>query len=135
MIPGPSPAARWQSAARAAAAVLSAATLAAHAAPPPGHPSPADAMQLMLPGAARHAALTRVGEVLDAIDANEYTYVELRENGRSLWIATARIALSRGDILRFDDGVVMTNFHSKLLQRTFPAVMFVSEVAVMPPGN
>lgn len=106
----------------------------AHAAPPPGHPSPADAMKLMMPASPRPVA-SHVGEVVASIDANEYTYVELNVNGRSVWIATARVAVSPGDVVRYDEGVVMTDFHSKLLQRTFPSVMFVSDVAITPKGN
>jgi len=117
------------------ASALLGAALGALAAPPPGHPSPADAMQMMMPGGARPAAASHVGEVLGSIDANEYTYVELSENGRAVWIATAKVTVSRGDLIRYDDGVVMTDFYSKLLQRTFPSVMFVSDVTVTPKGN
>lgn len=91
---------------------------------------------MMTPGVhARAETPTYAGEVVSAIDANEYTYIEVRNQDGTRWIAGPRIALSRGDTVRFDDGVVMKEFHSKLLRRTFPAVMFVSGVFVTPAGH
>ncbi|WP_332671780.1 hypothetical protein [Aromatoleum sp.] len=117
-------------------ALLLAGSLAAHGATPPGHPSPADAYRVMRPAApARSATPANVGQVVSAIDANEYTYIELSDGDRTRWIAGPRTALSRGDTVRFDDGVIMKEFHSKLLGRTFPAVMFVSGIFVTPASN
>lgn len=116
--------------------LLLAGSLAAHGATPPDHPSPADAYRMMTPGVhARAETPTYAGEVVSAIDANEYTYIEVRNQDGTRWIAGPRTALSRGDTVRFDDGVVMKEFHSKLLRRTFPAVMFVSGVFVTPAGH
>jgi len=117
-------------------ALLLAGSIPAVAAPPPGHPSPADAYRMMqstIPG--RTVAPAHLAEVVSAIDANEYTYVEVREGDRTRWIAGPKTALARGDTVRFDDGVVMTDFYSKLLQRTFPTVMFVSNFLVKRAGN
>ena len=118
------------------ALLLLAGSLAAHAAAPPDHPSPAEAYRMMEPGVhARSAAPAYEGEVVTAIDANEYTYIEVREQDGTRWIAGPRTALARGDIIRFDDGVVMKGFYSKRLDRSFPAVMFVSGVFVTPAGH
>lgn len=117
-------------------ALLIAGSLPAIAAPPPGHPSPADAFRMMQSGSpAREHTPAHVAQVVNAIDANEYTYIEVTEGDRTRWIAGPKTALARGDTVRFDDGVVMTDFYSKLLQRTFPAVMFVSNFLVTPAGN
>lgn len=97
--------------------------------PPPGHPSPADAMQLMQPNAPAAPAAEYTGVVLDAIDANEFTYIETDVGGRVFWIATARLSTRRGELIRFEEGVTMNNFHSRLLDRTFPSVMFVRRVS------
>jgi hypothetical protein len=40
------------------------------------------------------------------------------------------VVAKKGDVIRFDDGMVMTNFESKTLKRTFPSVTFVSSVVV-----
>lgn len=97
--------------------------------PPPGHPSPSDAMRLMQPNAPAADVAAYTGVVLDAIDANEFTYIETDVGGRVFWIATARLAIKRGELIRFEEGVTMDDFHSRLLDRTFPSVMFVRQVS------
>jgi len=110
---------------RLAAVALGLAATVAVAAPPSGHPSPAEAMKLMQK---EPVELSRTGKVLSHIDSNEYTYVEVSEKGNTLWLAAPRTALKDGDTVRYPDGVVMRDFYSKLLQRSFPAVMFVENV-------
>lgn len=83
-------------------------------------------MEQQAPAAGRK---TFTGVVLDAIDANEFTYIETDIGGRVFWIATAKRRVARGELIRFEEGVTMENFHSKLLDRTFPSVMFVREVS------
>ena len=99
------------------------------AAPPPGHPSPDDAMRMMRPpGNAQHASLTRSGRVLQHMDANQYTYIEVDEDGHHTWLAAPRTPIVDGSRIRFPDGVVMRDFYSKLLKRTFEAAIFVRAV-------
>ena len=114
------------------AALLTLAPQAAQPAPPPGHPSPGAAMQLIRPGAVQSSTPRRTGVALDAIDANEYTYIEVDESGKSYWIATGRMKVLRGDMVQFDEGVTMGQFYSKLLKRTFQSVMFVDSVSTTP---
>ena len=40
------------------------------------------------------------------------------------------LPVKKGDVIRFDNGMAMTNFHSKTLNRTFPSVLFVNSVVV-----
>ncbi|MCB1910173.1 MAG: hypothetical protein KDH15_22640 [Rhodocyclaceae bacterium] len=101
----------------------------ATAAPPPGHPAPDDALRLMRPsGEARFAPLTRSGRVVQHMDANQYTYIEVDEAGRRTWLAAPRTPVVDGSRIRFPDGVVMGDFYSKLLKRSFDAVIFVRAV-------
>jgi len=119
-----------------AALLLLAGSLAAYAATPPGHPSPADAYGMMQPRSSAPGAMpVNTGQVVSAIHANEYTYVEVSNGDGTRWIAGPRTSLSQGDIVRFDDGVIMKEFYSKLLGRTFPTVMFVSGVYVTPADH
>lgn len=114
-------------------ALALAATLAV-AAPPPGHPSPDTAMQIMQPGIEPPAqGPMRSARVLSHQDANEYTYVEVSEDGQVLWLAAPKTPVADGATVRFPDGVTMRDFYSKLLQRTFPAVIFVRKVEVVTP--
>lgn len=100
------------------------------AAPPPGHPSPDAAMDMMRPLVRpQDVPLSRQGRVLQHMDANEYTYVEVRENDGSLWLAAPKTPVVDGSTIRFPDGVVMRDFYSKLLKRRFDAVIFVRAIA------
>lgn len=103
---------------------------AAFAAPPAGHPTPAAAAGMMSPAPVSDAELTQKGKVLSTTDANEYTYIEVAQGNQTTWLAAQKLALKKGDLIRFDNGAVMTNFYSKLLKRTFPSVMFVNRVVV-----
>jgi len=101
-------------------------------APPPGHPTPADAMRLMRPQPDGPVPLSRSGRVLQHMDANQYTYLQVQEGDRALWLAAPKTPLVDGSTVRFPDGVVMRDFYSRLLARTFPAIIFVR--AVEPAG-
>jgi hypothetical protein len=74
--------------------------------------------------------LPQKAKVLSAIDAAGYTYLEVTQNKKTLWLAGTKVTVKKGDVIRFDDGMVMTNFESKTLKRTFPSVMFVNRVVV-----
>ena len=115
--------------------LLLSASLNATAAPPPGHPTPDAALQIMRSGTEPSQAHRHYGVVLDAIDANEFTYIEVDEGGKSFWIATTKMKIARGDLVQFDDGVTMQEFYSKLLKRTFPSVMFVGAVSTSIAGK
>jgi hypothetical protein len=104
------------------------ATAVVAADPPPGHPSPDAAMRMMQPGG--NDGSLRTGQVISHIDANEYTYVEVNEAGKNVWLAAPKTAVKDGDAIRFANGMVMRDFYSKLLKRTFPEVIFTGSVEV-----
>jgi hypothetical protein len=107
------------------------ASAAAIAAPPPGHPTAdAAAGMLQLPKQTADADLPLKGKVVTAIDTNQYTYIEVVQDKKSLWLAAPTVAVKKDNVIRFEDGAEMTNFHSKTLNRTFPTIMFVSKVVV-----
>jgi len=107
------------------------AAVAAPAAPPPGHPTPSQAMDLLMPDKPpAPAELPNQGKVIGSMDANEFTYIEVERGGAAEWIAAPKMVVKPGSTIRYEDGSVMTNFYSKLLKRTFSSVMFVSHVAV-----
>jgi hypothetical protein len=76
------------------------------------------------------AQLPQKAKVLSTIDAAPYTYLEVTQNKKTLWLAANAVPAKKGDVIRFDDGMVMTNFHSKTLNRTFPSVTFVNRVVI-----
>lgn len=89
----------------------------------------ADAMR-RLENANAKSSLPRNGKALSSLDAGIYTYIELTENGNTIWIAAPTIKVKEGDIIRFSDGAVMSNYYSKSLNRTFESVIFVGKAVV-----
>ena len=94
---------------------------------PAGHPG-ASAKTAGKGGA--EAQLPQKAKVLSTIDAAPYTYLEVSQNKKTLWLAANAVPAKKGDVIRFDDGMAMTNFHSKTLNRTFPSVLFVNRVVI-----
>ena len=104
------------------------------AALPAGHPGYGSAMMPKSPSDASQAGLaplTQKAQVLSTIDASQYTYLEVKQEDKTVWLATTATTAKKGDKIEFDNGMVMTNFTSKILNRTFPSVIFVGHVAVI----
>jgi len=79
---------------------------------------------------APEAQLPQKGKVLSTIAAAPYIYLEVKQDKKTLWLAANAVPVKKGDVIRFDKGMEMTNFHSKTLNRTFPSVLFVNSVVV-----
>lgn len=94
---------------------------------PTGHPSVGAKNEAK---GAQSAQLPQKATVLSTIDAAPYTYIEVTQNKKTLWLAANAVQAKKGDVIRFDNGMVMTNFRSKTLNRTFPSVLFVSRVII-----
>jgi hypothetical protein len=94
---------------------------------PAGHPPTGMKKEVK---SAPDVQLPQKAKVLSTIDAAQYTYLEVTQNKKTVWLAATTVAAKKGDVVRFDDGMVMTNFHSKTLNRTFPSVTFVNRLIV-----
>ncbi len=70
------------------------------------------------------------GKVLSSIDAGGYTYMELENGGNKFWIAAPTTKVSVGDHIRYVQNMVMTNFTSKTLNRTFGTLIFVTSTEI-----
>lgn len=77
--------------------------------------------------------LTRKGKVLEVIDSPMYTYLQVSGDKEPVWLASYKIDVSKGAVVRYSDGVAMSNFHSKSLNRTFDTIVFVDRV--VPEGK
>ena len=75
------------------------------------------------------------GMVLEAIDVESYTYIRLDQKGQEVWLASSPITVEKGDIVRFSGEATMTDFYSKSLDRTFPAILFVAEAQKVSPDS
>ena len=68
------------------------------------------------------------GQVLSVIQVPGYSYVEVRNNGRNLWLAGNPVEVAEGDIISWSDAAMMRNFQSKTLNRTFEELLFVGAI-------
>ncbi|UCD66226.1 MAG: DNA-binding protein [Deltaproteobacteria bacterium] len=80
------------------------------------------------------------GKVLETMNASGYTYLNVETDTGTKWIAVNQTAVEVGEEVTFMDGMVMQNFFSKSLDRTFPEIVFSSGLVgkgaappVMPP--
>ncbi|MEQ1529269.1 MAG: hypothetical protein ABL925_08130 [Methylococcales bacterium] len=94
---------------------------------PAGHP-PVNQDHAKMPPAA--AQLSQKGKVLDVINVPQYTYLEISQENQSRWLAAPTVEVKKGDMIKFNDGLEMKDFHSNALDRTFPVIFFVNSVVV-----
>jgi hypothetical protein len=92
--------------------------------------------------AAPPAAAPVKGKVLEAMDASGYTYLNVETDAGTKWIAVNQTPVEVGEEITFMDGMVMQNFFSKSLDRTFPEIVFSSGLVgkgatppAMPPAE
>lgn len=71
------------------------------------------------------------GKVLSTLDAPGYTYMELATTEKRFWIAAPTTRVKVGDHVRFEQSLVMKNFNSKTLNRTFDQIIFVNSATVL----
>jgi hypothetical protein len=70
--------------------------------------------------------------VVDVLQANSYTYLQVEENGAAYWMAVLKMDAEKGQTLYYPGGMMMSNFQSKDLDRTFEQILFVSEISASP---
>lgn len=89
------------------------------------HGGAGGAAALGLPGAggsptAPGAGVTINGTVAEAMDVTEYTYMRLTVKGATdEWVAVPKAPIKVGDVVTVSQSIVMNNFPSKSLNRTF----------------
>ena len=72
--------------------------------------------------------------VVSNIDASNYTYLEVSENGNQYWIAVPQIKANKGETLYYSKSMEMKNFKSPTLNRTFASILFVEDISATPPA-
>ncbi len=66
------------------------------------------------------------GKVLETMDSGGYTYVLLETKAGKKWVAAPKTTVTVGQTATFAPGMVMRNFKSETLNRTFDEVVFSS---------
>ena len=84
----------------------------------------APAPQAQPAGDMGQAGNTISGKVVETMDAAGYTYVSLEQNGKRMWVALPQSKVTVGQNVTCQPGMVMENFTSKTLNRTFDSIIF-----------
>ena len=74
-------------------------------------------------------ANANIGTVAETMTSGGYVYVRLEEDDS--WLASTEIPLTVGDKVRYSSGMVMPNFTSPSLKRTFSSIRFVERLEVI----
>ncbi len=78
---------------------------------------------------------TNQGIIQKFLQTSNYTYVLVKSNGDTNWLAITKIPVKAGQTLYYNNGLEMKNFHSKELDRTFAVVSLVQEASTNPTSN
>jgi hypothetical protein len=70
--------------------------------------------------------------VKEVEQVSAYTYLLVKENRAEYWVAVPTMEAEPGEVYHYQGGMLMTDFHSKDLDRTFEEVTFVE---VLYPGR
>lgn len=97
--------------------------------------APAPAHKLPVIAAASAAELPHKGKVVSTIDVNQYTYIEVAQDKKVIWLAAPTVKLKKNQTIRFEDGAEMSNFRSASLNRTFSNISFIGRVLVVNDGK
>jgi hypothetical protein len=66
--------------------------------------------------------------VEEVLQTTSYTYLLGNENGQKQWLALPRIEASAGEVYYYQEGILMKDFKSTELDRTFASVLFLQSV-------
>jgi DNA/RNA endonuclease YhcR with UshA esterase domain len=64
------------------------------------------------------------GEVLEVKDVESYTYLRLKTKDGEVWAAVTKASVKKGEQVTIENSMVMTNFESKSLKKTFDKIVF-----------
>lgn len=92
--------------------------------PAPQASAPAQTASIPAP-----AATIKTGKVAETMDAGGYTYMLVNDGTSQTWVAITQAPVKVGEEVSYFDGMVMENFESKSLGRTFESVIFSSGLA------
>jgi hypothetical protein len=71
----------------------------------------------------------------NVIHSAGYTYVEVVDNGKNIWLAGTKTPVKPGQRVYWGQSSVMKNFTSKSLNRTFDEILFVAKFVTQKPAT
>ncbi|NOR24381.1 MAG: DNA-binding protein [Desulforhopalus sp.] len=69
------------------------------------------------------------GTIVETMNASGYTYMLVDSGAEKNWVAVPATTVENGTVVNYYEGMVMKDFTSKTLNRTFDAVIFSSGLA------
>ncbi|MBW2647127.1 MAG: hypothetical protein JRE23_13325, partial [Deltaproteobacteria bacterium] len=80
------------------------------------------------------------GTVIESQDVKNYTYLNLKDSTGQIWAAIPKTPVETGKEIEISNIIVMQDFQSKTLNKTFDIILFAvpsggSRVGSMPPGG
>ncbi len=96
---------------------------------PSGHPSLPDTKENNQTNTS--VPLPNEGRVTNTIDSGGYTYIEVDKSGAEEWLAAPRTELKKGERIRYSKGLLMKDFYSNSLKKSFDRILFVGSVKVV----
>lgn len=93
-----------------------------------------------LPAAMAPTGTAVSGEVLEVQNVESYTYLKLRTATGETWAAVPTAKVAKGAKVTIANAMVMNNFQSKALKKTFDTILFgtlggAGQAAAMPAGG
>jgi hypothetical protein len=77
-----------------------------------------------IPAPLPSAATVVKGEVLEVKDVESYTYLRLKTKDGETWAAVGKAPVRKGAEVTIENVMVMNNFESTSLKKTFPTILF-----------
>ena len=99
---------------------------------PANHPK----IELPSQSATHQQSEALTGKVLESMKSGGYSYINLqKKSGGKVWIAVPETKITVGDQMSFKEGLVMTNFQSKTLKRSFDSIIFSNGIIAQPKAE
>jgi len=68
-----------------------------------------------------------IAKVVEKIPSNNYLYLQVSENRETFWIAVPAMEIETGETIYFSKYMVMSDFKSENIERTFDTILFVED--------
>lgn len=75
------------------------------------------------------------GKVLEVKEVESYTYLRLKTKDDEIWAAVLKAPVKNGDDVTIENVMVMNNFESKSLKKTFKTILFGTLGGALASGN
>ncbi len=70
--------------------------------------------------------------VEEVLQTNQYTYLHVKEGNAEPWLALPKMQAATGETYYYIGGLLMTDFASKELNRTFKEILFLDNISTNP---